>query len=139
MALRSEYSLAHSEFNEFLFAFVGEEKSGIQLTVLSALARLGFDPWAEAARLSGLSKEAATSALSIAIAKLPEGDWKASESQSIALRLVNCLPRRGSSSQTPARDGRGEEQKPKLSVPSWLVWAVIAVALFILTFWQQAD
>ena len=139
MALRSEYSLVHSEFNEFLFAFVGEEESGLQLTVLSALARLGFDPWAEAARLSGLSKEAATSALSIAIAKLPEGDWKASESQSIAVRLVDCLPRRSSSSQKSAPGGGGEDQKPKLSVPSWLVWTVIAVALFILTFWQQAD
>ena len=56
MALRPEYSLGHSEFNEFLFAFVGEEKSGQQLTVLSALARLGLDPWGEAARLSELPK-----------------------------------------------------------------------------------
>ena len=54
MTLRPEYSLVHSEFNEFLFAFVGEEKSGADLTVLSALARLGLDPWNEAARLSAL-------------------------------------------------------------------------------------
>ncbi len=52
MALRPEYSLVHSEFNDFLFALVGQEKSGMQLTVLSALARFGFDPWREAARLS---------------------------------------------------------------------------------------
>ena len=37
MALRPEYSLVHSEFNDFLFALVGQEKSGMQLTVLSAL------------------------------------------------------------------------------------------------------
>lgn len=54
MPLRSEYMLGHSEFNEFLFAVVGEERGGQQLTVLSALARLGLDPWGEAARLSKL-------------------------------------------------------------------------------------
>jgi hypothetical protein len=57
MALRPEYSLIHSEFNDFLFALVGKEKNGMQLTVLSALVRLGFDPWREAARLSELTKE----------------------------------------------------------------------------------
>ena len=98
MALRPEYSLGHSEFNEFLFSFVGEERSGQQLTVLSALARLGLDPWGEAARLSELPKEAATHALAAAIGALPGGDWKVSDLQSIAVRLVNCLPRRGSPS-----------------------------------------
>ncbi len=89
MALRPEYSLVHSEFNDFLFAFVGEEKSGMQLTVLSALARLGFDPWGEAARLSELTKEAATSALATAISALPKGNWKALNSRSIAVRLAS--------------------------------------------------
>ena len=32
MPLRPEYSLGHSEYNAFLFASVGEEKSGLQLT-----------------------------------------------------------------------------------------------------------
>ncbi len=84
MALRPEYSLVHSEFNDFLFALVGQEKSGMQLTVLSALARFGFDPWREAARLSELTKEAATSALAAVISALPEGDWKGLNSRSIA-------------------------------------------------------
>ena len=52
MTLRPEYSLGHSEYNAFLFAAVGEEKVGLPLTVLTALTRLGFDPWQEAARLS---------------------------------------------------------------------------------------
>ena len=59
MALRSEYSLGHSEYNAFLFAAVGEEKIGMPLTVLTALTRLGIDPWQEAARLADLSKDAA--------------------------------------------------------------------------------
>jgi hypothetical protein len=51
MTLRPEYSLGHSEYDAFLFAAVGEEKAGLPLTVLTALTRLGFDPWREAARL----------------------------------------------------------------------------------------
>ena len=51
MTLRPEYALGHSEYNAFLFAAVGEEKVGT-LTVLTALTRLGIDPWQEAARLS---------------------------------------------------------------------------------------
>jgi hypothetical protein len=123
MALRPEYSLGHSEFNEFLFAFVGEEKSGQQLTVLSALARLGLDPWGEAARLSDLPKEAATHALAAVIGKLPGGRWKASDLQSIAVRLVNCLPRRGSQS---ARSG---DQKQKPGATKWLIWLALGAAV----------
>jgi hypothetical protein len=91
MTLRPEYSLGHSEYNAFLFAAVGEEKVGLPLTVLTALTRLGFDPWREAARLSDLPRETAARAFAVTIAMLPEGDWKASESEAIAARLVNWL------------------------------------------------
>lgn len=135
MGLRAEYSLGHSEFNEFLFAFVGEEKSGQALTVLSALARLGIDPWQEAARLSELPREAATSALTASIASLPEGDWKASDSRSIALRLVGCLPTRSSPDES-SRDRSGEEQKPEPKTQNWLLWIGL-VAMLVAIFWQQ--
>jgi len=74
LTLRPQYSLGHSEFNDFLFASVGEETNGMQLTVLSALSRLGFDPWGEAARLSNLPEEAAAGALAATIAGLPAGN-----------------------------------------------------------------
>ena len=129
MTLRPEYSLGHSEFNEFLFAVVGEEKSGMKLTVLSALARIGLDPWREAAHLAGLPKESATRALSATIGALPEGDWKAADSRSIAVRLLNCLPKRSS---PPAGSPQGsgiEDRKPKLEAPKWLVWIVLGAAM----------
>jgi hypothetical protein len=129
MALRPEYSLGHSEFNEFLFAFVGEEKSGQQLTVLSALARLGLDPWGEAARLSDLPKEAATHALAAVIGKLPGGRWKASELQSIAVRLVNCLPGRDSPSAKSAQGRSTGDQKQKPGATKWLIWLALGAAV----------
>src|SRR5436305_2548591 len=95
MTLRPEFALGHSPYNAFLFAAVGEEQIGMPLTVLSALARLGFDPWKEAARLSALPRETAARAFAVTIAMLPEGNWTASESETIATRLVSWLPRQG--------------------------------------------
>jgi len=131
MGLRPEYSMHHSEFNEFLFASVGEEKSGQDLTVLSALARLGLDPWGEADRLSALSKDAAIGALAAMIAKLPRGDWKKSDTQSIAARLVNCLPGRGSLPAKPQNTKGLDDHKSTSVVRSWPVWVAIVAALLI--------
>ena len=48
------------EFDPFLFAPIGAEPNGMPLSVLSALARIGADPWQEAARLTALSEANAT-------------------------------------------------------------------------------
>ena len=47
----------------FLFESLGVEDNGMDLSVLSALARAGVDPWAEAKRLAGLPRQAAISAI----------------------------------------------------------------------------
>lgn len=134
MTLRPEYALGHSEFNDFLFALVGEEKSGTQLTVLSALTRLGLDPWGEAARLSKLTKKAAINALAAKIATLPEGDWRASDSQSIAVRLVDLLPRHVSVPPSPSRDKINENKNATSAAQNWLLWIGLAlVAIMALT------
>jgi hypothetical protein len=140
MTLRPEYSLGHSEYNAFLFAAVGEEKTGLPLTVQTALIRLGVDPWQEAARLSDLPKAAAAQALAAAMARLPEGDWVAAGLPEIAARLVGNLPGKSAPAvQSPAprrAAGRSPFAKVKTalatraSMGAWLVWIVIAVALF---------
>jgi hypothetical protein len=56
MALAARFSLLHSDLNDFLFAAVGDEPNGMPLNVISALTRLGMDPWEEAARLAALPK-----------------------------------------------------------------------------------
>ena len=129
MALRAEYALGHSKFNEFLFSFIGKERSGMQLTVISALARLGFDPWQEAARLAELPKESATHALTSKIAMLPEGDWTISDSQSIAIRLVDCLPRLAPFLAEGRQGSSIKNRQPGLAAPKWLVWFALAAAV----------
>lgn len=133
MTLRPEYSLGHSEYNAFLFAAVGEEKVGLPLTVLTALTRLGFDPWREAARLSDLPRETAARAFAVTIAMLPEGDWKASESEAIAARLVNWLPGQSTAAIPSVDAGRIGGEKTKLGFATWLAWGVLAAALLFFT------
>ena len=131
MPLRPEYSLCHSEFNDFLFAVVGEEKSGAQLTVLSALARLDLDPWGEASRLTGLPEEAATNALADTILSLPDGNWKASDVRSIAGGLINRLPRQVSSLAKQSLGSNIGAQKPLSDVQKWLPWIGFALTVFM--------
>lgn len=147
MALHPKYSLGHSQFNDFLFAYVGEEKSGAPLTVLSALARLGLDPWAEAARLSDLTRDVAASALAATIAGLPEGNWKPSDSRSIAGRLVDHLPKHVSppGNSPPSNSPRGNSPRgnsprgigirDRMPAPEtaqkWLLWIGFGVAILV--------
>jgi hypothetical protein len=94
MALRAEFLLLHSELNDFLFAQIGEEERGDALTVLSALTRLGIDPWAEGARLSGLSRAVAAKALVPMIASFPKNNRTSSDVLKLAERLAALLPPR---------------------------------------------
>jgi len=133
MTLRSEYALGHSPYNAFLFAAVGEEQIGGPLTVLTALTRLGFDPWQEAARLSDLPRETAARALAVTIAMLPEGDWKASEADAIAARLVNRLPRQSTRAIPPVEAGHIGGKKMNTGIATALAWGVLATALVFFT------
>ena len=135
MTLRPEFTLGHSPYNAFLFAEVGEEHAGVSLTGLSALTRLGFDPWQEAARLSDLPRDTAARAFAVTIAMLPEGDWKARESDAIAARLVNWLPAAGSATVPSVEAGRSDDKKireiakMKRGSAAAMAWSVLAAAL----------
>lgn len=137
MTLRPQFSLIHSEFNEFLFAAVGEEKNGIPLTMLSALTRLGLDPWGEAARLADLPRDAAACALAAVIAALPEGSWTASDSPAIAARLVHTLPQRGVAALSSGEKESSGVARPKFRLATLLICTVLAAVLLIAVWRQQ--
>ena len=98
MGCTDAYALQHSDLNGFLFADVGVEASGMALSVLSALARLGMDPWQEAGRLATLPRSAAVDGLARIIADMPASHWSLPDATSIAARLVTLLPSRGGGS-----------------------------------------
>jgi hypothetical protein len=81
-----------SEFDDFLFASIGEDRNGMLLSVVSALARLDIDPWREAAQLARLPGEIAANRLAALIASLPDGALMRSDPGTIAARLIALLP-----------------------------------------------
>jgi hypothetical protein len=109
MTLPARFSLLHSDLNDFLFAAVGDEANGMPLNVVSALTRLGVDPWDEAARLSTLPKAVAVATLAPMIARLPicrpprSDDWETSH------RLVELLPARGQAARGQAALGQAAQ------------------------------
>ncbi len=82
-----------AEFNEFLFERISDDHLGRQVAVISALARLDMDPWAEAKKLSQLPAETAAWSLSLVLSRLPEIRMGIAERQQTALRLARLLPK----------------------------------------------
>ncbi len=159
MTLRPEYSLGNSAYNAFLHAEVGEEANGIKLTVLTALTRLGVDPWQEAARLADLPRDVAVTALAASIARLPPltpgGTWKTADAEAIAARLASFLPThstaplqqpkprapssRGGATAAPApaaaASAVSSAPAPKATLSTWLLWGGAARARI---FWRDS-
>ena len=82
-----------SEFDDFLFAAIGDDLNGMPLSVVSVLARVDLDPWQEAATLAALPAELATQRLTMLLAALPERTLQRTSAASTAVRLIALLPR----------------------------------------------
>jgi hypothetical protein len=137
---RPELSIGHPEFDAFLSAPVGEDADGVGLSVMSALARIGLDPWSEAARLSDLPHDAAVEALVLTLGKLPAGSWKQAGDLrtlgNLAQRLADCLPRNHRPIAEPGRPAGATRSRPPAKTVSgpmlWLFYAAIAVGFYLL-------
>jgi len=76
------------------------------LSVLSALARRGVDPWDQAAKLARLPVETATQLLASLIAPLPDDPPADVDTLTISARLIALLPgRAGSNIDTRPHNG----------------------------------
>jgi hypothetical protein len=127
------------EFDPFLFASIGEGGHGHPLTVISALAQSGVDPWLEAIGLARLSRELAVARLSRLIAALPGLPASNRPVDSIAEELVALLPRTEwfapSSQATPAPPPRAVIISPNLRfrIAVGVLAFLIAVSLLFST------
>ena len=99
----------------------------MQLSVLSALARIDVDPWEEANRLAAMPKAIAERTLVSTIDQVLGKSWKPSETEVIAARLVQLLPHRGEG-VTPTETARVGTQQTY-----WLVWLGFALAISLLS------
>ncbi|KNG91957.1 hypothetical protein [Pseudaestuariivita atlantica] len=114
-----------SDYDAFLFAELGEDRTGAAVTVLSALARLDLEPWTEARELSRLGPEDAQVRLTTHFEAITDIPALALACESRAAKLVLMLPKRA-----PLRVSKpleaGPNNFPKLSI-SWTTMALIGV------------
>ena len=97
-----------TQYNDFLFASIGADASGTYLTVVSALARLDLDPWAEAAKFARMPGSVATQKLAELVSRFTEIPPARVDSAKIAARLTALLPanlRSGVASGCASDDG----------------------------------
>jgi hypothetical protein len=120
---RDSFSSLTSTYNQFLFTPVCEEANGMQLSVLSALARMDVDPWEEATRLAAMPKAIAERTLVSTLDRVLDKSWNPSEKEIMAARLVQLLPQRGE-----AETARVGAQRTY-----WLVWLGFALAISLLS------
>jgi hypothetical protein len=121
-----------SEFEPFLSAPLWLERNESPLSVMSALARLDIDPWAEAAALAALSKVAAVTRLSALLRPLPGAPAMRPDRDGLCQRALGLLPASYAAAGMPAlglpmtaKPGGGAAQ-PTSSPLLVLGWIVIA-------------
>jgi hypothetical protein len=147
MAGASNISTMNTEFEDFLFALVGEQKNGMPVSIFSALSRLDIDPWREAKRLSDLPKDRAIQTLRDSIERLADLEWAKIDAAGIAASLIRLLPNHGGRARPPApaddavRARRAQDSissnvvsvASNLSLSAWLaIGAAVLIALYVL-------
>jgi hypothetical protein len=107
-------------YDAFLFESLGVQENGMDVSVLSAMARAGVDPWAEAKRLAALPRQAAVTAI-----------LKFAGDADTARRLVDLLPH----AATPLASAPDIEERERLFRRYGLLvivaWLMIAIAFMM--------
>lgn len=128
MANCDAFALSNSPVNTFLFSEVGTELNGSSLTVLSVLARLGNDPWAQASSWASQPKVLIVDRLAECIAKMPLCPQALREAHSTASRLALLLPTPGAVARLPTTGRATRPAGSKWLMPA-LVYSVLALSL----------
>ncbi len=116
------------EFDNFLFERIDKNSEETPLSVLSVLARLGVDPWEEAARLAQLPRLAAAKRLASMIAAMPGAPSACLDAGAVSDRLISLLPSRPAVTVLP----RLKTGVRLLSTSRFAVWMLLAAALLVI-------
>ena len=125
------YTPLRPDLDNFLFAAVGEEIDGVPLSTISALTRLGLDPWDEAGRLSSLGKQDAVAQLAQMIVRLPGTIWSPVEARGIAGGLIALLPRYDTAREAPEVRSAGPKKTVTERTKLWLIVLILGAAALV--------
>src|ERR1700730_9649199 len=118
-----------SRYNQFLYTPICDEANGMQLSVLSALARMDVDPWQEATRLAAMPKAIAERTLVSTLDQVLGKSCHRSETEVIAARLDQLLPQAGQGmTMVTTETARVETQQAYR-----LVWLGFALAISLIS------
>lgn len=107
-------------YDAFLFESLGIQENGMDLSVLSALARAGVDPWVEAKRLAALPRQAAIAAI-----------LKFTSDDETARRLVDLLPRVPAAQPSSPEFEERERLFRRYGLLVIIAWLMIAIAFMM--------
>ena len=122
---------AAPDYSHFLYAELWIEASGMPLSVMSALARLGVDGQREAFRLASLPRVAAGITLSKTIAELPDHP-AAADIAGTAARLVKLLPDVHAAAGKTAAGGATERRGHFSSLRGWQLALIAALTAWLI-------
>lgn len=115
-------------FDGFLYAALGEDRGGNTVSVLSALARLGVDPWDEAADLLDLPREGARNRLDALLGRFGDVPALGRDQGMVIARLIDLLPK-ASGRQT----GKGIDLPASVGAMGFgPIVVILMVVLFVL-------
>lgn len=122
------------EFERFLYAYVGEDRNGYVVTVLSALARLNLDPWKEASELAALGQEAARTRLGALLLGFRDVPVLAHDHEAVAHELIFLLPEHPSHrASKPAGSSGAAEPRVSAGTILAILMVLMIVAQFLFT------
>jgi hypothetical protein len=128
-----------TDFDAFLYSSVGDDANGLPLTLLTVLARLGVDPWDEAADLASLPTEPALQRLAARLESMPNGPASAADTVTLATRLIKLLHR--APAPAPARKGALLEEPVHIKVVKQAkeinpaIYYVIGIIVLLISQW----
>jgi hypothetical protein len=118
-----------TQFDGFLFAPVCEDPNGLQLSVLTALARINRDPWKEAARLAAMPRANAAISLVSSLQLSAANGWDPSQANMISARLVALLPRSDETATVAPEIQKANARRSAY----WLLWLGLVMMISALS------
>jgi hypothetical protein len=133
VSLRRPLRALRPDLHRFLFADIGDPTDGASLSVVSAFARLGLDPWQEAERLSSLAPPEATEQLARLLSELPDLPRPLQEARGIARPLIDLLPKRDGAPLSLQMQLRLHPRSLSQKLPSlpWMICGLLVAAVLI--------
>lgn len=113
-----------SECGQFLSASLWDDQNGTPLSVMSAFARLGLEPWVEAVRLAEMSRRTAVKTLVANLSQLPFSGTDSPDYANIAARLVKLLPEREA-------ENISQSARPIRISIDWIVAVLLGAAIVL--------